>query len=80
MIDNRWRRRWLIHDRRRGWRNDDRRRCCFIDDRGRTLTLIGVMLAPFAALVLAPLMFAPFAAVAAPTIIIGAGRVRAHSA
>ena len=80
MIDNRWRRRWLIHDRWRGWRNDDRRRCCFIDDRGRTLTLIGVMLAPFSALVLAPLMFAPFAAVAAPTIIIGTGRVRAHSA
>jgi hypothetical protein len=38
------------------------------------------MLAPFAALVLAPLLFAPFTAVAAPTIIIGEGRVRAHSA
>ena len=50
LIDNRWRRRWLIDDRRWGWRNDDRRRCCFIDDRGRTLTLIGVMLAPLAPL------------------------------
>jgi hypothetical protein len=33
------------------------------------------MLAPFVAL-----MFAPFAAVAAPTIIIGAGWLHAHSA
>jgi hypothetical protein len=89
LVDDSWRRCWfindrrrrrLIHDRGRRWRNDDRWGCRSIDNRWRTLTLIGVMLAPFAALVLAPLMFAPFAAVAAPTIIIGAGRVRAHSA
>ena len=76
LIDNRWRRRWLIDDRRWGWRNDDRRRCCFIDDRGRTFTLIGVMLAPLAPLVLAPLMFAP---PMAALVIIGAGWQRAYS-
>jgi hypothetical protein len=99
LIDNRWRRCWLvddcwrwrlfIDDRRRcgfidhrwRWRrNDDRWRRSFIDDRWRTLALIGVMLAPFTALMLAPLMFAPLAAATAPTIIIGAGRVRADSA
>ena len=77
MVDDRGRRRWLIHDRgRRRWIvndgrrrrlidhsrrrcNDDRRGCRFINDRWRTLTLIRVMFAPFAAFMLAPLMFAP---------------------
>ena len=77
LIDNRWRRCWLIHDCGWGWCNNDRRRCRFIDDRRRALTLIGVMLAPLAALVLAPLMFAP---PMAALVIIGAGWVRAHSA
>ena len=67
----------MIHDRWRRWRNDDRRRCRSIDDRGRTFALIGVMLAPLAALVLAPLMFAP---PMTALVIIGAGWVRAHSA
>jgi hypothetical protein len=70
----------LIHDRWRWWSNYYRRGGRFIDHRGRMFALIGVMLAPFTAFMLAPLMFAPFAAVTAPTIIIGAGWVRADSA
>jgi hypothetical protein len=90
-------RRWLIHDRRRGrlidngrrrWRNNDRRGCCLIDDRWRTLTLIGVMLTPFAALVLGSLAFTPFMLaplllvpfVVVPIVVIGARWQCAHAA
>jgi hypothetical protein len=59
--DDNWRRCRLIDDRRR--------RRCLIDDRWRTLTLIGVILTPFAALMLvAPLTFA---LMTTPTVFIG---------
>jgi len=86
LIDNRWRRRCHNDGRRRRFIDDGRRgrrlihdgwRRRLVDDRGRTLTLIGVMLAPFTALVLAPLVFAP---PMVALVIIGAGWVRAHSA
>jgi hypothetical protein len=71
----------LIHDRWRLWCDDHGRRRRFIDDRRRVLTLIAVMLAPFAALMLVPpLMFTLFVSAPTPAILICAGWVRAHSA
>ena len=71
----------MIHDRWRRWCDDNGRRCGFVDDRWRMLTLIAVMRAPFAALMLvAPLMFTLFVSAPTPAILICTGWVCAHSA
>src|SRR5262249_10503015 len=65
---------------RGGWRGGyEARRRGIVDAARRIAAAIGVMLAKFAALVLAPLMLAPFVSAPAPAIVVGPGRKGARA-